>query len=99
MSTFLGFLHKGQIPAHQQTRVGALLASPHGALGRHLALGLPLNLRFGWETELHSQLHREAEIATLMMRATSRVADSELPGLWMTWEIAWLPNRSKALRT
>jgi hypothetical protein len=93
MSTFLGPLDDdGHIPPHQQTRVGAFLASLHGALGRRLALGLPVNLRFGWETELHSQLHREAEIATLMMRATSWVADFELPGLWVAWEMAWLPK-------
>jgi hypothetical protein len=92
MSTFLGPLDAGHIPSHQQTRVGAFLASLHGALGRRLALGLPVNLRFGWETELHSQLHREAEIATLMLRATSWVADFELPGLWVTWEMAWLPR-------
>ena len=92
MSSFLGPLDEGHIPSHQQTRVGAFLASLHGALGRRLALGLPVNLRFGWETELHSQLHREAEIATLMLRATSWVADFELPGLWVTWEMAWLPR-------
>ena len=93
MSAFLGPLDDdGHIPPHQQTRVGAFLASLHGALGRRLALGLPVKLRFGWETELHSQLHREAEIATLMMRATSWVADFELPGLWVAWEMAWLPK-------
>jgi hypothetical protein len=92
MSTFLGPLDAGHIPSDQQTRVGAFLASLHGALGRRLALQLPVNLRFGWETELHSQLHREAEIATLMLRATSWVADFELPGLRVTWEMAWLPR-------
>jgi hypothetical protein len=92
MSTFLGPLDDGHVPPHQQTRVGAFLASLHGALGRRLASGMTVNLRFGWETELHSQLYREAEIATLMLRATSWVADFELPGLWVTWEMAWLPK-------
>jgi hypothetical protein len=53
----------------QQTRVGALVISAHGALARRLAIGTPPTLKFGWQTELHSQLHRETEIATLMMRA------------------------------
>lgn len=90
MSAFLGPLEDGHVAPAQQTRVGAFLVSLHGALTRQLATGLPVHLDFGWQTELHSQLHREIEIATLMMRATSWIADFELPALWMAWEMAWL---------
>ena len=92
MSKFLGPLENGRVPPAQQTRVGAFLVSLHGALARRLAIGLPATFRYGWQTEWHSQLHRETEIATLMMRATAWVADFELAPLCLSWEAAWLPN-------
>jgi len=93
MTPFLGPLDSsGGVPPLQQTRVAAFLVSAHGALARRLAIGTPLTLKFGWQTELHSQLHRETEIATLMMRATSWVADFELAHLCLSWETAWLPK-------
>ena len=93
MNSFLGPLDSsGGVPPRQQTRVGAFLISAHGALARRLAMGTPPTLKFGWQTELHSQLHRETEIATLMIRATSWVADFELAPLCLTWETAWLPK-------
>ena len=93
MNSFLGPLDSaGGVPPLQQTRVGAFLISAHGALARRLAMGTPPTLKFGWQTQLHSQLHRETEIATLMMRATSWVADLELAPLCLTWETAWLPK-------
>ena len=92
MSKFLGPLENGRVPPAQQTRVGAFLVSLHGALARRLALGLPVTFRYGWQTEWHSQLHRETEIATLMMRATSWSPDIALPALCLGWEMAWLPH-------
>ena len=92
MSKFLGPLENGRIPPAQQNRVGAFLFSLHGALARRLALGLPATFRYGWQTEWHSQLHRETEIATLMMRATSWSPDIALPALCLGWEMAWLPH-------
>jgi len=93
MNPFLGPLDSsGGVPPLQQTRVAAFLISAHGALARRLAIGTPATLKFGWQTELHSQLHRETEIATLMMRATSWVADLELAPLCLSWETAWLPK-------
>jgi hypothetical protein len=93
MNQFLGPLDSsGGVPPPQQTRVAAFLISAHGALARRLAIGTPPTLKFGWQTELHSQLHRETEIASLMMRATSWVADFELAPLCLSWETAWLPK-------
>ena len=93
MNSFLGPLDSsGRVPPRQQTRVAAFLISAHGALARRLAIGTPPTLKFGWQTELHSQLHRETEIATLMMRATAWVADFELAPLCLSWEAAWLPK-------
>ena len=90
MSTFLGPLQSGRVPPAQQTRVGAFLISLHGALARRLTLGLPATFRYGWQTEWHSQLHRETEIAMLMMRATSWILDLELPALCLGWEMIWV---------
>lgn len=92
MSGLLGSLDHGRVPPAQQTRIGAFLISLHGALARRLAIGLPVTFRYGWQTEWHSQLHREAEIATLMMHATSWMPDFELPALSLGWEMAWLPH-------
>src|SRR3974390_3924485 len=93
MNPFLGPLDpSGGVPPLQQTRVAAFLISAHGALARRLAIGTPPTLKLGWQTELPSQPHRETEIATLMMRATSWVADFELAPLCLSWEAAWLAH-------
>jgi hypothetical protein len=93
MSQFLGPLDStGRVPPLQQTRVAAFLISGHGALARQLTVALPGQLRAGWQTELNAQLHREMEIVSLLMRATSWVPDFTLPYLALTWEAAWLPK-------
>ena len=93
MSRFLGPLDSiGRVPPLQQTRVAAFLISAHGALARQLALALPGQLTTGWQTELNAQLHRETEIVSLLLRATSWVPDFTLPYRALTWEVAWLPR-------
>jgi hypothetical protein len=105
MTQFLGPLDStGRVPPHQQTRVASFLMSLHGALVRQLAIALPGQIKAGWQTELNAQLYREAEIASLLLRATSWVPDMALPYLVLSWEGAWLPkpvaglaNRTEAL--
>src|SRR5689334_8665531 len=93
MSRFLGPLDStGRLPPLQQTRVASLLISAHGALARQLAFALPGQLKAGWQTELNAQLHREAEIVSLLMRATAWVPDFTLPARMLAWEAAWLPR-------
>jgi hypothetical protein len=93
MNRFLGPLDSiGRVPPLQQTRVAAFLISAHGALARQLAVALPGQLKAGWQTELNAQLHREAEIVSLLMRATAWVPDFTLPARMLTWETAWLPK-------
>jgi hypothetical protein len=93
MNQFLGPLDSaGSIPPPQQTRVAAFLISAHGALARQLAIALPGQLSAGWQTELNAQFHREVEIVSLLMRATSWVPDFTLPYFALTWEAAWLPK-------
>jgi hypothetical protein len=93
MSLFLGPLDSiGRVPPRQQTRVASFLISAHGALARQLALTLPQQMKAGWQTELNAQLYREAEIVSLMLRATSWVFDPELMMLCASWEAAWLPK-------
>ena len=93
MSPFLGPLDStGRVPPYQQTRVAAFLMSLHGALVRQLAIALPGQLKAGWQTELNAQFYREAEIASLLLRATSWVPDLALPWLALAWEAAWLPK-------
>ena len=93
MSLFLGPLDSiGRVPPRQQTRVAAFLISAHGALARQLAFTLPQQMKAGWQTELNAQLYREAEIVSLMLRATSWVFDPELLMLSTAWEAAWLPK-------
>jgi hypothetical protein len=41
---------------------------------------------------LNAQLHREAEIVSLLMRATAWVPDFTLPLDVLAWEAAWLPK-------
>jgi len=93
MSQFLGPLDSsGRVPPHQQTRVASFLMSLHGALARQLAIALPGQLKAGWQTELNAQLHREAEIVSLLLRATTWVPDLALPWPALSWEAAWLPK-------
>jgi hypothetical protein len=90
---FLGPLDSiGRVPPRQQTRVATFLISAHGALARQLAFMLPGQMRAGWQAELNAQLYREAEIVSLMLRATSWVIDLELLMLSGSWEVAWLPK-------
>lgn len=93
MNQFLGPLDStGRVPPPQQTRVAAFLISAHGALARQLAMSLPGQLKAGWLTELNAQFHRETEIVSLLMRATTWVPDVTIPYLALTWEAAWLPR-------
>lgn len=93
MNQFLGPLDSVQrIPPLQQTRIASFLISAHGALAKQLAINLPGQLKAGWQTELNAQLHREAEIVSLLMRATAWVPDFTLPYQALTWEAAWLPR-------
>jgi hypothetical protein len=93
MSAFLGPLDsEGRVPARQQTRVAAFLISAHAALARQLAISVPPQLQAGWQTELHAQLYREAEIVSLLLRATAWAPDPAVAWLVMSWEAAWLPK-------
>jgi hypothetical protein len=93
MSAFFGPLDSaGRVPPQQQTRVAAFLMSAHGALARQLTGALPGQLKAGWQTELNAQLFREAEIVSLLLRATSWAPDLALPYLAASWEMAWLPQ-------
>ena len=93
MSRFLGPLDSvGRVPPRQQVRVASFLISAHGALVRQLAMALPGQLKAGWQTELNAQLHRETEIVSLLLRATSWVPDFTLPYMMLAWEAAWLPK-------
>ena len=93
MSQFLGPLDStGRVPPLQQTRVASFLTSLHGALARQLAVALPRQFNAGWQTELNAQLHREMEIVSLLMRATSWVPDLTLTYRALSWETAWLPK-------
>jgi hypothetical protein len=91
MTLFLGPLDSiGRVPPRQQTRVASFLMSAHGALARQLAFALPGQVKTGWQTELNAQFYHEAEIVSLMLRATSWVFDPELIVLLPSWETAWL---------
>jgi hypothetical protein len=93
MTACLGPLDStGRVPLRQQTRVAAFLISAHGALARRLAFALPGQLKAVWQTELNAQLYREAETVSLLMRATSWIADPELLLLVPSWEATWLPK-------
>jgi hypothetical protein len=93
MSAFLGPLDAtGRVPPRQQTRVAAFLASCHGALVRQLAIGLAGQMNAAWHAELNTQLYREAEFVSLLVRTTSWVPDPELIFLLPLWEAAWLPK-------
>jgi hypothetical protein len=93
VSRFLGPLDStGRVPPLQQTRIASFLISAHGALARQLVIALPGQFKAGWQTELNAQLHRETEIVSLLLRATSWLPDFTLPYLALTWEAAWLPK-------
>lgn len=93
MSGFFGPLDsEGRVPPNQQTRVAAFLISAHGALARQFAFTLPLKLDTAWQTELNAQFYREAEIVSLLMRATAWVPDLALGYMVASWETAWLPS-------
>jgi hypothetical protein len=93
MTALLGPLDSlGRVPPRQQTRVAALLISAHGALARQLAFALPQQMKSGWQTELNAQFYRESEIVSLLLRATTWIADPELLMLAASWELAWLPK-------
>jgi hypothetical protein len=93
MSTLLGPLDAtGRVPPRQQTRVAAFLVSCHGAIARQLAIALALQTKAAWHTELNSQLYRESEIVSLLLRATSWAPDPELLFQLPAWEAAWLPR-------
>lgn len=93
MSSFLGPLDcLGRVPPLQQTCVASFLISAHGALARSLAVALPGPLSAGWQTELNTQLYREAEIVSLLLRTTSWTPDLALPWRALAWEAAWLPR-------
>ncbi len=91
MTLFLGPLDSiGRVTPRQQTRVASFLMSAHGALARQLAFALPGQVKTGWQNELNAQFYHEAEIVSLMLRATSWVFDPELIVLLPSWEAAWL---------
>jgi hypothetical protein len=93
MSAFLGPLDAiGRVPPRQQTRVAAFLVSGHGAMARQLAIALAWQVKAAWHTELNTQLYRESEFVSLLLRATSWVPDPELMFLLPSWEAAWLPR-------
>jgi hypothetical protein len=93
MNAFFGPLDSaGCVPPHQQTRVAAFLVSAHGALARQFAFALPVKLESAWQAELHAQCYREAEIVSLLLRATSWVPDLALGYMAASWEAAWFPK-------
>ena len=93
MSGFFGPLDPdGRVPPRQQTLVAAFLTSAHGALARQLAFALPMKFESGWQTELNAQFYREAEIISLLMRATTWVPDIALASMAGRWEAAWFPK-------
>lgn len=94
------------VPPRQQTRAAAFLISAHGALARQFAFTLPVKLEFAWQTDLNAQVYREAEIISLLLRATSWVPDLALAYMATSWETAWLlapiegiPDRTLATAT
>lgn len=92
MSALFGPLDSGHcVPPRQQTRAAAFLISAHGALARQFACTLPMKLASAWQTELNAQVYREAEIISLLLRATSWVPDLALAYMATSWETAWLP--------
>jgi hypothetical protein len=93
MSAFFGPLDsEGRVPPRQQARVAAFLISAHGALARQFAFALPAKLESAWQTELNAQFYHEAEIVSLLLRATSWTPDLVLGCMAASWETAWFPR-------
>jgi hypothetical protein len=87
----------GRVPPRQQTRVAAFLVSCHGAMARQLAIALAWQVKANWHTELNAQFYREAEIVSLLLRATAWEPDPELLFLLASWEAAWLPRPAEGV--
>ena len=93
MSEFLGPLDfAGRVPPRQQTRSLGFLDLGSRRLGATAGVRPAKATNEGWQTELNAQLYREAEIVSLLLRATSWAPDLALPYLASTWEMAWLPQ-------
>jgi hypothetical protein len=93
VSGFFGPLDsEGRVPPRQQSRVAAFLVSAHGALARQFAFALPVRLESAWQTELNAQFYREAEIVSLLLRATTWMPDLALGYMAASWETAWFPK-------
>ena len=98
MSAFFGPLDpERRVPRRQQTRTAAFLISAHGALARQYAFALPAKLESAWQTEMNAQVYREAEIVSLLLRATSWVPDLALGYMAASWEAAWFPAPVEAI--
>lgn len=92
MSALFGPLDsERRVPPRQQTRAAAFLISAHGALARQFALTLPMKFEYAWQTELNTQVYRETEIISLLLRATLWVPDLALAYMAASWESTWLP--------
>jgi hypothetical protein len=61
-------------------------------MARQLAIALAWQTNAAWQTELNTQLYRESEFVSLLLRATSWAPDPELMFLLPSWEAAWLPR-------
>jgi hypothetical protein len=98
MSEFFGPLDSEcRVPPRQQTRVAAFLISAHGALARQFAFALPMKLESAWQTELNAQYHRESEIVSVLLRATTWVPDLALGYMAASWETAWFSTPTEGI--
>jgi hypothetical protein len=98
MSEFFGPLDSEcRVPPRQQTRVAAFLISAHGALARQFAFTLPMKLESAWQTELNAQYHRESEIISVLLRATTWVPDLALGYMAASWETVWFPTPTEGI--
>ena len=98
MSEFFGPLDSEcRVPPRQQTRVAAFLISAHGALARQFAFTLPMKLESAWQTELNAQYHRESEIVSVLLRATTWVPDLALSYMAASWETVWFPTPTEGI--
>lgn len=92
MTTFFGPLDtERRISPRQQTRTASFLISAHSALARQSALTLSPGLRTAWQIEMNVRIHREIEIVSLLLGATSWVPDLALSYMMPCWELAWRP--------
>ena len=98
MSEFFGpLVSDGRVPPRQQTRVGAFLVSAHSALARQFAFALPIRFESAWQTELNAQYHRESEIVSVLLRATTWVPDLALSYMAASWETVWFPTPTEGI--